>query len=265
MNQAEIEKLVAGLSEEQKQQLLAIEVPEEIEKEAADEAATQDLQDALYAYGAFQADLEVEAEAAGDAGLSKEASSEFAEVEQEIAQAIETGVQELGLDQVEDESELHKQAMAAATIIFEGYTDQLEKVAAKGGKLKALAAMVGKKGKAAAGKVRGAAAKAGKHVAKNKKAYLAGAATGALGYGAGRMHEKKASELTAQELVELTLQKQDAVDLVCEGVEKLAAHAVKKALKAAKSLGKKHGKTVGVGAGAGLAGYVAGRMGKKDK
>lgn len=258
MNQAEIEKLVAGLSEEQVQQLMDLEVPEEIEKEAADEAASQDLQDALYAYGAFQADLEVEAEAAGEAGLSKEASADFAEAEQEIAQAIEAGVQELGLDQIEDEAELHKQAMAAATLIFEGYTDQLEKVAAKGGKLKALAAMVRKRGRAASKKIY-------VHVGKHKNAYLRNAATGALGYGAGRMMQKKASELTAQELVELTLQKQAAVDVVCEGVEKLAAHAVKKALKAAKALGKKHGKTVGIGAGAGLAGYVAGRMGKKDK
>lgn len=293
MDREELNDILENLTEEQAEEILAEEFDEEIEKQAAAEVAQMGLEDALYAYGAFSADAEVAAEDAGDDGLSKEASEQLAAAEQEISQAIEAGVEELGLADIEDDVELHKTAMAAAAIIFEGYTDQLEKVAAKKGMA------VFKTIKKHLGKAKDKAAKMGGKVMagakKHKRPLLAAAGGAALGYGGAKVKEhmdKKASELTAAELVELTLEKQATVEVVTDGIEKLAARAgmmakAKKAIKGAWASGKKqadkamaaakkgakatgkalnkHKYTIGAGAGGVGAGLLAHRLSKKDK
>jgi hypothetical protein len=272
MNIAEIEAKIEQMSEADRQALLATEFPEELEKQAEAELAENDLADAFYAYGAMTADLEIEACEAGEAGLSKEASAEFEAADQEISAAVEAGLIALGLDQIEDDVELHKQAMAAAAIIFEGYTDQIEKVAVKGGKEKGLVASVKGHVGAAATKASKAVKGFGKHVAKHPgKAGMLGAAGMAAGYGVGRLaHKKEASAVTVEELIDLTLQKQATLDIIADGIEKLAAHGGKKGkhlatvLKKVKGFGKHHGAHIGAaGAAGGAAGYLAGRMGKK--
>lgn len=288
MDPIELEKAIEAMSAEDKAALLAEDFGADLEKQAADEAAESDLQDALYAYGALTADIEVEAAEAGEAGLSKEASAEFTQAEEEISAAIEAGVQELGLEEIADEVEMHKTAMATAAIIFEGYCDQIEKIAAKSKKdgkgLKGLYESTKKH-------VAAGAAKAGKHIGEGVKmvkkhpgkAGMIAAGTAALGYGAHKLHEhmsKKASELTAAELVELTFQKQAAMDVVVDGIEKLAAHGAKKGGMLAKgmahvrALHKKHlaghGRHMAAGAGAGagigaLSAHLAHRFGRKEK
>jgi hypothetical protein len=276
MNLQDIGAAMEKMSEDELQAILDTEFDADLEKEASDNVAQSELENALYAYGMYKADLEIEAEEAGDAGLSKEASAEFETAEQEISAAIEAGVSELGLDEIEDDVDMHKTAMAAATLIFEGYTDQLEKWAAKSKKdgkgIKGMYnSLKGKAGKLAdkAGKHLG---KAGKSLAKHKGAIGGGAALAAAGYAGGRVHEhmkKNASELTAAELIDLTLSKQASLDVIVDGIEKLAARGKGKAGLLAKGMGhiKKHQgklKAGGLAAGAGAAGYMAGRAHKKD-
>lgn len=267
MNLQEINEAIEKLSEDELKAIVETDFDAELEKEAADEAAQAELENALYAYGMFKADLEIEAEEVGEAGLSKEASAEFESAEQEISAAIEAGVAELGLDNLEDDVEMHKTAMMAATLIFEGYTDQLEKWAAQSKK----AGAKGAKGmlKSLGKKIKHHAGAAGKHMAKHKGEYAGGAALAAAGYAGGRAHEhmkKSASELTTAELIDLTLGKQAALDVIVEGIEKLAARGKGKAGILAKGMAhlKKHKAAYGGGAGAGAAGYLAGRMHKKD-
>lgn len=276
MNPAEIEQAIAKLTDEDAKKILAAEFPEELEKEASDEAAAYELQNAFYAYGAMAADLEIESEC-GE--LSKEASEEFAQCDAEITAAIEAGLVELGLDQIEDSVEFHKHAMAAATLVFEGYTDQIEKLAKKGGKEGGIVGTMKKHVGAAAEKAKALGASAakhvkgfGKHVAKHPgKAGMIAAAGTAAGYGAHHLLHKKASELTADEMIDLTLEKQATLDVIADGIEKLAAHGGKKgahlagAMKHIKGFAKKHGKHGAISAGVGAAGYLAGRMHKKEK
>lgn len=287
MNLQEVSAAMEKMSEEDLQAILDTEIDADLEKEASDEVAQAELENALYAYGMFKADLEVESEEAGDEGLSKEASAEFENAEKEISEAIETGVAELGLDDIEDDGELHKTAMAAATLIFEGYTDQLEKWAAKskkGGKgLKGMMGAMKKKlgkGLDAAKKHGGKAmASAKKHggkalqMAKKHpgKAGLLAAGAAAAGYGVKKHMDKKASELSTAEIIDLTLEKQATLNIIGDGLEKLAARGaakggmLAKGLAHAKGMAKKHGKHMaGAAAGAGAAGYLAGRMQKKD-
>lgn len=281
MNLQELEAATEKLTDAQKQEILGMEFDAELEKEASDEVAESDLQNALYAYGMFKADVEVEAEEAGEDGLSKEASEQFEAAETEISAAIEAGVEELGLADIEDEAELHKTAMACAGIIFEGYSDQMEKWAAKSKKdgkgLKGMYGNMKKKVGALGEKAKGLAAKGHKLVKKHPGKAGAIAAGGlALGYGAKKLMDKKASDLSASELIDLTLEKQATVEVVVEGIEKLAARGAAKAGLASKAMGhvkslhKKHlaghGKQMaGAGAAGAGAGYLAHRMQKKDK
>jgi hypothetical protein len=264
------------MSEEDLQAILDTEFDAELEKEASDELAQSDLENALYAYGAYKADLEIESEEAGEDGMSKEASENFEAAETEISAAIEAGIVELGLDAIEDDVEMHKTAMSAASLIFEGYTDHMEKCAAKSKKDgKGLKGMYG----AAKKKIGALAGKAGALGKKHGKAGALLAGGAALGYGGAKAHEhmkKSASELTAAELVDLTLSKQATVEVVADGIEKLAARGSAKAGLLSKGLGhvkalhKKHlaghGKHMAAAGAAGAgAGYLAHRMQKKDK
>ncbi len=282
----DLEQIIENLTDAQKEAILSEELPAEIEKEAAAEVAEADLQNAFYAYGALQADMEIEAEE--NDGLSKEASERFDSATSEIEAAIDQGVQELELDQIEDTVEMHKVAMASAALIFEGYCDQMEKLA-KGGKgfmpkVKGVAKTVKKhfmKGVEKAKEL----GESGVEMAKKHKTPLIGAASAAAGYGAGRLHaahKKEASELVSDPnfldiLTEAVLEKQAAADVIVEGIEKLAARGkhkagmLAKAMHGVKAFHKKHlaphaGKTKVVGthalaAGAGgLGGYMAHKM-----
>jgi hypothetical protein len=288
MDLQKIAEAMDKMSKEDLQAILDTEFDSELEKEASDNLAQADLENALYAYGAYQADLEVMSEEAGEEGLSKEASAEFETADQEISEAIESGIVELGLDNIEDDVELHKTAMMAATLIFEGYTDQMEKWAKeskKAGKgLKGLYGAVKKRVGHVAEKAKEHAMKAGKHAGKlakkhgGKAGLVAGGA--ALAYGGMKAHEhmkKQSSELTAGELVDLTLSKQAAVEVIADGIEKLAARGAGKAGMLAKGMGhvkafhKKHlaghGKHMAAAGAAGAVGggLLAHRMAKKDK
>lgn len=273
MDQTEIEQIVEGMSEADKAAVLGTEFPVELEKEAAAELAETDLVDALYAYGAMTADYELEAT---DGELNKEAAADMEAAEQEISEAIEESVVASGLDQVEDEVELHKKAQASAAIIFQGYCDQIEKVAGIATRAKQVSKLLSSKAKAgmkvakkglnkgvAAAKDAGAAA--GKHVKKNKSAYMAAAGGAALGAGAmaAKKHmDKKASELTIDELTVEVLNRMDAVEVVEEGIDKLAGLGAK-AAKKAKSLlskGQKHIKAHGKKYLAGGAGAATGAL-----
>lgn len=285
MDQIELEKYVDSLSEEDKQAILNTEFPEEIEKQAAAAFAEADLIDNLYAYGAMTADMELEDAEAGEAGLSKEASADFEQAEKEISEAIETGVAATGLSELEDEVELHKKAQAMSAVIFQGYTDYIEKMAGKkehAGKVGKWLASKAKK----AGKMMGAAKDSAKkhggkvadHMKKHKKAYMVGAGSAALAAGGGAMAHKhmskKASELTVDELTGAMLNRMDAVEVVEEGLEKLSSAAGKIGDKVKKHLGTArahlgaHKEKYSAGAGAaagGMAAHLAHRMGKKDK
>jgi hypothetical protein len=276
-----LQEAMEKMSEEELQTILDTEFDPELEKQAAAEVAQADFIDALYAFGAMTADQEVEA--AQDGGLSKEAQEKFASAEAEIAAAIEQGAQEIGLADMEDEIELHKQAQAAAAVIFAGYCDQLEKIAeGEPGKMKKMYESAKGKAKELYGKAKGhvsnAAGKAGAHLKANKGSYYAGAAGLALGAGAhalAKRHEKKASEMSVEELTGEVLLKMDVVDVVDEGIEKCASIGAK-AMDKMKALGagvkahaKKHGKTYGIGAGGAAAGamgsHLMHRRSKKDK
>jgi hypothetical protein len=269
MNLHEIEQQIEKMTPEQKQAFLDSEIPEELAKEAAAEVAQADLENALYAYGMMTCDQEIELGEAGEDGLSKEASDEFAAAETEISALIEQGVVELGLDQIEDSAELHKVAMANAALIFEGYCDQLEKVAKAGKKMKGILAAAKKHARGLGEKAKSLGHLAKKHPG---KAGMIAAGTAAAGYGAHKMMGKKASELTADEQADYTLEKQATLEIVADGIEKLAAHgkgkgaALMKHLHGLKAMGKKHGKHMaGAAAGGGAAGYMASRMSRKEK
>lgn len=256
---------IEKMSPEEQAQLLGTEFPAELEKEASAELAKSELADALYAYGAYTADREV----AETEELSKEASEEFDGAHQEITEVLEAALNESGILDTEDTAELHKEAQAAAGIILQGYSDQIEKLAAskKGGVLKAV-----QKKLQAAGKV----------LKKHKgKAAAGGVAAGVGGaYAYKKLHEKKASEITASELAAI-VREDSAIDaVVTEGLDKIAAKGKSlggKVMKHLKGLGEKaeaHGKSAlkymgkhkapmagGLAAGA-AAGYAAGK--KKD-
>lgn len=297
MNLQELGAAMENMSEEELQAILDTEFDAELEKEAAAEldaeVAQENLVDALYAFGAMTADYELEA---GSGELSKEAAESFAQAESEISEAVEQGVVALGLNDMEDEVELHKQAQAAAAIIFAGYTDQLEKVAegeekagawkktkdyvtgaAKKVKEKAEGAgkYVAEKAKAAGGKMKAGAGHVGAHLKAKKGLYGAGAAGLALGAGAMAMkkrHEKKASEMGIEELAGEVLCKMDVVDVVSDGIEKCAGwgeSAGKKMDSFARGVAH-HAKSYKKHYAAGAGGAAAGALGmhlkhRKDK
>jgi hypothetical protein len=260
MTQEEIEKVIAGMSEADQKALLATEFPEEIEKEAAAEAAQGDLVDALYAYGALTADIEVNS---AEGELSKEASAEFEAADTEISEAVEAAIEATGLDQMEDEAEMHKHAQAAAAVIFEGYVDQMDKLAK-------IDMDKARKGAKALGKrLHGAGKSAWGHIKKHKGAYMAGAGGAALGAGGAAVKnhmDKKASDLSKTEMAYAVIEQQNVMEVVADGVEKLAAKAGKlgKAWKHVKAFAGKHKHHAAAG-GAGAAGAMAGYMAARNK
>ena len=270
----ELLKEIENMSEQEKAQLLAVDFGADLEKEANAELASGDLAEALFAYGAHMAVREIES----TEDLSKEASAELEEEYKVITEAIEQGLAETGILDNEDTVELHKEAQAAAGIIFAGYSDAIEKLAneeAKEGKVKKFLHKTKKAMGEAGEKAKEHAGKFGKHLAKHKGKYGGGAAALAAGVGAlayKKHHEKKASEISASELADIMNEDQAVDTVVFEGIDKLAA-AGKKAvseglLAKATSLGKsalKHKKAIGGGAAAGAGGFALGRMSKHKK
>ena len=237
---------VQNMSAEEQQQLLDTDFGPELEKQAAEELGKAELADALYTYGAYLAEVELEAQ--GE--LSKEASEEYNQVGSEISQAVESGLEASGILDLDDTVALHKEAQAAAAIMFQGYADQIEdlvkeakkkivkkpaKVAAKpapgmGAKLHGMVKNVGKK-------LHEAASASGKYVAKHKAplGIGAGVGLGAAGLGAlayKKHHEKKAYELTVEEIYSAVAEEAEFNAVVCEGLEKLANNGKQKAAKA---------------------------------
>lgn len=244
-----IEQMIENMSEADLQAILNTEFPEEMEKQAAVAVAEGELADALYAYGAMVADREFsELSLAEGQELSKEASEGFSAAETELSALIDSGVSELGYAESEDAEELHKTAQAAAAVILEGYTDQLEKIAeekAKVGMLTHVKNALMKKYHAA----KGHAQAAGGYLKKHHKPILGGAAVGALGavgaLKAKEKLEKKSSEMTAGEMLELMNESANEQMLVADGIEKLANMGEAKAAKGVFAKVKEHAQTLG--------------------
>lgn len=265
-----IDQILENMTQEEAEQLLATDFGADLEKSASAELAQADLAEALYAYGSFMANVEMDS----TEELSKEASAEIDEVAVEIAEAIEEALEEAGVLDNEDTVALHKEAQAAAGIIFEGYADELEKIAAKA---KEDPSMLAKAQKWVASKGKQIAdSKAAKHVVANKNKYGAGLAAGALlgggAYAYKKKHEKKASEVTASEMSEIIRADQEVDAVISEGISKLAAKANKKMIpagfmkKVKKSVMANKGKIGGGALALGGAGLLAKKMmSKKDK
>lgn len=221
-----IEQIIENMSEAEKEQLLKTDFGAELEKEASVELAKGDLADALYAYGSFLAHKEVESQEE----LSKEASAEMDQEEAEIATAVEEALEESEILATEDTAELHKEAQAAAAFMFKGYADAIEKLAADEGKMAKMKKFLGDKYNKAKDAAKAGATAAKGHVMKNKGKYGLGAAGVAAGLGAlayKKKMEKKAGELSYDELRE-QLEVDQAIDaVVYEGIDKLAAAGVK--------------------------------------
>lgn len=254
-----IEQLEA-MTEEQQNELLKVQFPEDMVKQAEAEVNTMALAEACYALGGLKAERALaEAE-----GIDKVASAEDVAAHDaavvELGEDIDSLVGDLGIAQLEDPIALHKEAQAAAGLIFQGYADTLEKMAA--GKFRA-----------AAEKLMGHARSAGGHMGKHKKKYIGGAAgLATLGTAAAVHHhmKKKASELTGSELLELMDAREEfALGLteVEEGSVKLAEAAAGRGAAFAaklKAVAKHKATHIGAaGAGGLTAGYMAGSHGKK--
>lgn len=266
---------VEAMSDEDKKALLETQFPEEMEKEAEAHIDTMGLAESLYNYGYMQGELAV-AEVDGFDKIASEDLKAHEESMNSTGEDIDQFLENLKVSELEDSTELHKQAQAAAGLIFQGYVDALEKTAAPL-KLKKLMGQAHKKMKAA-----------GKHIMKHKGKYIGGsAAIGAGAYGAKKLMEKKASEATIGDIIEAIDVRDIAISQAAEveaGVEKLAAKGAKAgseflkkirgaAESAAKTVGKegkagwgfakKHKALVG-GTAAGLAGAgaAAGRASK---
>lgn len=259
---------VEQMSQEEKKALLETQFSEDLSKEAEAAVDAMGLAEACYQYGALQAERAV-AEADGLDKVASETLESHEAAVGDVGEAIDAHLENLGVAEM-DELEMHKQAQAAAGFIFEGYSDQLEKLAA----MKELKGAVKKVLHSAHGKMKAA----GKHIAKHKGKYAAGAGAVAAGaYGSKKLMEKKASDATIGDIIEAIDARDAHFDEVAElqqGVEKLAAKGASKAaelmkkLKSApKEMGKhlkKHKGIYAAGAGGLAAGGVAGRMSKKD-
>lgn len=225
-------------------------LPEEQVKEAQAAVDRELLADALYQYGWLQAERQF-ATCEGDGDLSKVASADVIKTHEEqealVQENIETLVNELGIEGIEDEVEFAKEAQAAAGLIFNGYTDALEKIAAAKpamfkkflGKAKGAMKDLHAKGKDMAAKGMSVAKKHGKkalHAVKKHPGKAMGAAAG-LGLAAGAMAhkkmEKKASDMSVEELHEEFAR----ITEIEAGLDKLAAYAAKKGEAAKKNLG----------------------------
>jgi hypothetical protein len=233
---------IDNMSQEEIDELLNTELPEELEKEASAEIAQAELADALYAYGAYMVDREFESH--GD--LSKEASAEFDEAHEQITTALEESLNESGILEVDDTAALHKEAQAAAAIIFQGFADQFEKIAnevaasKEPGRMKKFKDFMSAQGSKAWEKTKGA----GRHIAAHKGKYGAGAA-GVAAAGGGiyayRRHKnmkKTAGEMSYDEL-RADIMEDAMIDAVIEdGLSKLA-NAADVAVAAKKGLGQR--------------------------
>jgi hypothetical protein len=253
----EIMNELENMTEQELQQLLDADFGDELEKQAEAELSQADLAEALYAYGAHVATCEL----LEGQELSKEASAEVEEDYEAITQAIEDNLLASGILNNEDTAELHKEAQAAAGIIFKGYSDQLEKAAASASDFMTEAEAKDAPTHAHPNKAKPSSAtktermkawlsSAGGKIAKNKKALGLGAA-GAVGLGAGayaykKRHEKKASEVTASEMAEIIAEDQWINEVISTGLQKLANDAelsgaeLDKKIKASKELERKH-------------------------
>lgn len=224
-------------------------LPEDLRKEAQQKVDRELLADALYQYGHLKAEREF-ATFEGEGDLNKVASEEVIknheELENTVGENIETLYEAVGIDSIEDEVEFAKEAQAAAGLIFNGYTDALEKIAkAKPGMFKNFAGAarkgmkaVGDAAKKGAGKVM-AGAKAHGRAAKaaiKKHPGKAMAAAGLTGLAAGvagtKKMEKKASEMSVEDIQE-ELARLSEIDA---GLDKLASFAAKKGEKAKAAL-----------------------------
>ena len=250
---------IEGMTEEQKQELLAIQFPEKLQKQANAQIDTGLLADALYTYGWLQAERNV----AEEVGLDKVASADLEAheaAEKECGEQIEACLEALQIHNEEDSAELHKEAQVAAALIFDGFSDRMEEfskeaawhkalvegakkhVDALAEKAKAHAGAMGAKAKALGIRIKEEAA-THSHADKVKKG-LAGAAVAAGAYGAyrGAKHlmkkdemSKQSSELSVGELIELTseavMEKQAMESVVFGGIEKLAKKGEEKGKK----------------------------------
>jgi len=280
---SDILKEIEQMSAEEKQQLLDTKFPDEVEKLAEAQIAESELVDALYAYGWLAAERQL-AEVDGLDKIAAESLQQHEEAVEEVGNAVEQLVSDLGLAEIEDSAEMHKVAQAASVAMFSGYSDFFEKLAVdttnappvrSGGsmasKIKASARGVHTKGRRAGMKM----TEFGHEVLKKHKgkAALIAAGLGAAGYGAHHLMKKKASEATLGEMVEAMRGPQEVIDVVEEGLEKLANAGAKKGLslleklkahphtaKVKEHLGKYQG-LYGGAAGAG-AGFAAGRASK---
>lgn len=235
----QILKEIETMTDAEKQAVLAAEVPAEMEKEAEAYLDTVALGEALYNYGALQGELAV----ANSEGLDKVASEDLEAHNTALAEVsaeIDTHMQNLGFDAIEDQVEFHKEAQVAAGIIFEGYADSIEKLA-KGKGAGAVAAFMAKAKKHGEG--------AAKHVAKHKGKYALGAgAAAAGGYGAHKLMAKKANEATLADIVDAI----DARDLALVGRSELEGGLDKLAAK-------------GAGKGKAIMAHIKGLYGKAKK
>jgi L-fucose mutarotase/ribose pyranase (RbsD/FucU family) len=269
---AEILNKVEQMSQEDAEALLNTQFPAELEKEAEAEIDGASLADALYQYGCLTAERAVAEEEGLDKFAAEDVEAHEAS-EKEIGEAIESLLTATGTVEIEDEAELHKEAQAAASLVFEGYTDTLEKLAkdkasfVKGVSKKLHEGM--KKAKDAAKATHKAGKKGGYHA-------LGGLAVGAGAMKAKEMLSKKASELTFGEIYDMMFDKMAGDNEVADGIDKIAARASKKAVsfvskmkdkavegaKAAKKHVKGSKGLYGLGAGA-VGGFAAGRASKE--
>jgi hypothetical protein len=249
---------VEQLSDTDKKALLETQFPEELEKEAAAELDSHLLADALYSYGYLQGEREL-AEVDGLDKVAAETVQAFEAAEQEMGEQIDACLGSLGTAEGDDVAELHKEAQAAAALIFEGFSDCLEKQAAAGHMAKLKGAVKG-----GLKKLEGAAKKHGKGAA-------GGAAAGAAGgYMAKKHMDKKASDMTIGEIRDVIFEEAAAAAVINEGVEKLASKGAGKAasmmakLKGGAKAADKYvkGNAKKYMAGAGLLGAAAGRASK---
>ena len=249
MNINEIEQAIENMTDAELEAALNAEIPAELEKEASVKLASQELADAFYAYGGLLADKALSS-VDGVEKIASEVIEEFDAAEAEISQSIEQGIEALGIEDAEDDVAFHKEAQAAAAIIFQGYTDFLEKEAGKkpgavaeflsgaSKSLKKARKSVGEHADNAAKFMRKKKNQAVKFLDKHKGTIGAGAAGVAAGSGAAyaKHHmDKKASELTVAELTNVIRDSLVAEGEIMDGVEKLASKGAKKGV----SFGKK--------------------------
>lgn len=130
MNQ-ELLAQIENMSEQELIDIMNTEFPEELEKQASAEIAESALTEALYDYGMLIGERSM-VEISSDGDLSKVASEEtiqdHADLEAAAGAVIEEAMEELALAQT-DEITLHKTAQVCAAVIFDGYTDAIQKLA----------------------------------------------------------------------------------------------------------------------------------------